>query len=325
MRASMAWMLAALGASTMACDNVDSPVIWRGLIPPEFDPTGGCTWEAEPDTFLPFVSLDPASEPNLALASSVQNTMNAPDVQLGQIGSLARNQSVVPESFNYVFECDPSVFAGTTRVFLPSLGPGPFCQRPREDGVPGDETAADGPAFGAGDSGVVNTRIFQPKLVRDFRELFTLATAIEDCCRAQDGNPCRDDGVFSEQDLIAIDPSVDPDACNWFRHAAGIPHPNQEDEPELPPQILLEQVLVIREFAQFSQFNFDFWRNDQSAATSINEAYIGNGYRLGVRGSFAFRKTDGGLITSTPVYFTVDIDAGRFTGSRPAGRECFYF
>ncbi|HJL40225.1 MAG TPA: hypothetical protein RMG48_02905 [Myxococcales bacterium LLY-WYZ-16_1] len=293
------WMMAAAAVLglTSGCDNPDVAVFFTKLVGPSLE-DGACRFDPGTDPASGFM-FDPAVDPSFRVAAVHINQMNAPDVIVDQIDgeNLERELFFAPQSFQYVFECDPSLFAGTPTVFLPIFGATdlPFCRSPRDDDalfLGFDEKVVDGGVIEENEETAVSVRVISPELRSGFVELFTLATSAEECCRAQ---------AQVGEDLCGLqrpgEIMINSPACDVLRN---------ELERDLQPS----QLSTVREFAKFSQFASSYWRGEAVNTPEPNPAFAGGGYELGIRGNLVGRLPSGREVVATEARFVLEICGG---------------
>jgi hypothetical protein len=293
------WMMAAAAVLglTCGCDNPDVAVFFTKLVRPSVE-DGLCVFDPSADPAFGF-QFDPAVDPSFRVAAVHINQMNAPDVTVDPVDgeNLERELFFAPQSFQYVFECDPSLFAGTPTVFLPIFGATdlPFCRSPRDEDalfLGFDEKVVDSGLLVEGEETAVSIRVISPELRSGFVELFTLATSAEECCRAQ---------AQMGEDLCGLqrpgEIMIDSPACDVLRN---------ELERDLQPS----QLSTVREFAKFSRFASSYWRGEAVNMPEPNPAFAGGGYELGVRGNLVGRLPSGREVVATEARFVLEICGG---------------
>lgn len=272
-----------------ACDNPDISLVYRGLIAPDDD----CVFDVG-NPVTSDIDYDPAIFESLHPVALMENNLGLPSLQVDEDDGefFRRDSSVFMEAFQYAFECDPSLFAGAQTLLLPVFGATdlPFCRDPRDDNaefIGFDSVQVDGRAIDDnGGQTPVPMRVISPELSSAFRELFTLATAADECCRDLSGDPCGN-GDFTNLPMN--------DQCELL-------------ENELASDdIQTSQVDAIRQFAKFSIYGSEFWLNGDT--TALNTGYVGP-YSLGIRGNFIATATNNRRMTSTEVRYSIQLCGG---------------
>lgn len=270
------WLAIMLAWGFTGCDNVDAGLTFVKYVRPDDD----CLISPDDPSAI-FYRFDPFFQGDLEVFAVLRNELEAPEQTFNQelgLGITPATEITVTE-FEYVYQCDASVFAGAGQLFLPGLGASgvPFCQNPRDESnaFQGfDVRAVDGASIDPGETEPVGVTLVTGELGRRFEEMFDLAVNAEVCCSAQTEDLCG-------QGRIEELPS-NPE-CDELKNAV------------LNNRLPVAEVANLRQFAKFDVTN------------PPPGGWIGSAYALQVKGNYVGVTTAGRTLTSNQATLTLQL------------------
>ena len=268
------WLAILLAWGFTGCDNVDAGLTFVKYVRPDDD----CLISPDDPSAI-FYRFDPFFQGDLEVFAVMRNELEPPEQEFNEdlgLGIEPATEITVTE-FEYVYECDASVFAGAGQLFLPALGASgvPFCQNPRDQGgaFQGfDVRPVDSASIDPGETEPVGVTLITGELGRRFEEMFELAINAEVCCSALSEDLCAQGRI----DELPANPE-----CDEVRNAV------------LTERLPVTEIENLRQFAKFDVTNPDGW--------------IGSAYQLRARGNYVGVTTGGRTLTSNEASLTLQL------------------
>jgi len=264
----------------VGCDNVDSGLAFVKYV----RPNESCLVSPEDPSAI-FYQFDPFFQGDLDVFAVLRNDLVVPEQLFNEELELGATPptTVTISDFEYVFQCDASIFSGAPQLFLPIFGASevPFCQDPRDEDASFqgfDVRPVDSSAIEPASTNPVGVKLITGELGRAFQEMFVLAVAADVCC-----NNAGPDDLCGQQ---RIDELPSTPECDELRNAV------------LQGRLPASQVQTIRQFAKFDRLNPAGW--------------VGSTYTLDVVGNYVGQTVGGRTVTSNQARLQIGLIGREF-------------